>query len=164
MNLADELRKLAVMKEEGNLTEQEFSCAKQKLLGSESGVLPPESKETGEKPDGRGDGDEKSGGDKRRREVETYWSSRWSATNLIFRDSIVLAGDGILFRKRNLFGSKEELINYRAVASVRTIHGLLLSTLSIETNGGSQPIFINGIWNSEARRIQDSIRAHQQNA
>ena len=91
---------------------------------------------------------------------ETFWSSRWSVGNHVFRDSVDLAPDGILFRKRRLFGSSEEHINYRAVSSIRIRNGLLLSNVSIETSGGSQPILINGLWKSDAKRVQDVIRAH----
>jgi hypothetical protein len=92
---------------------------------------------------------------------ETLWSSRWSLGNHVFRDSVSLASDGILFRKRRLFGSSEEHINYRAVASIRIKNGVFLSNVSIETSGGSQPIFINGLWKSDAKKVQDGIRAHQ---
>ena len=79
--------------------------------------------------------------------TSTYWSSRWSVGNRFFRDSVGLAADGIPFRKRRLLGSNEEHSNYRAVASIRVKNGVFLSNLSIETSGGSQPIFINGLWN-----------------
>jgi len=91
---------------------------------------------------------------------ETFWSSRWSVGNHVFRDSVGLAPDGILFRKRRLFGSSEEHINYRAVSSIRIRNGIFLSNVSIETSGGSQPILINGLWKSDAKRVQDVIRAH----
>ena len=67
----------------------------------------------------------------------------------------------MLFRKRSLIGSREEHINYKAVASVRVKNGLFLANLSIETSGGSQPIFINGLWKSDAQEVQDLIRAYQ---
>lgn len=97
-------------------------------------------------------------------EMNTYWSSRWSVGNHFFRDSVGLAADGIQFRKRRLFGSSEEHINYRAIASIRIKNGVFLSSVSIETSGGSQPIFINGLWKSDARIVQDAIRAHQERA
>ena len=95
-------------------------------------------------------------------EASTFWSSRWSGGNPFFRDSVSLASDGILFQKRRLFGSSEEHVNYRAVASIRIRNGVLLSSVSIETSGGSQPIFINGLWKSDAKKVQDGIRARQE--
>lgn len=67
----------------------------------------------------------------------------------------------MLFRKGAMFGSNEEHINYQAVASIRVKNRLFLADVSIETSGGSQPIFINGLWKSEAKEIQDTIRAFQ---
>ena len=148
MNLTDELQKLADMRREGSLSDQEFADAKQKLLAQGSA---PGDGGNAASPGPGGDGGAK-----------TYWSSRWSTGNTFFRDSVVLAADGILFRKRRFFGSNEEHVNYRAVASVRIKNGLLLSSISIETSGGSQPIFINGLWKSDAKSVQDAIRAHQE--
>ncbi len=73
----------------------------------------------------------------------------------------MLASDGMVFRKGALFGSSEEHISYRAIASVRVRNGIFLAEICIETSGGSQPIFINGIWKSDAREIQDKIRLFQ---
>ncbi len=147
MDIADELRKLAELRRDGSLSDQEFADAKQRLLAQGSA---PGAEAAPEVPDGAAGA-----------ETRTFWSSRWSAGNHFFRDSISIAPDGILFRKRRMFGSKEEHINYRAVASIRVNNGLLLSTLSIETSGGSQPIFINGLWKSDARKVQDAIRERQ---
>ena len=150
MNLTDELRKLADLRSEGHLSDQEFADAK-KLLLSEGRGEPPTMP------------------NQERAAVETvvriaersFQSSRWSSGNLFFPDTLTLASDGMLFRKGAMFGSSEEHINYRAVASFRIKNGIFLSTVSIETSGGSQPIFVNGLWKSEAREIQDTIRAYQ---
>lgn len=152
MNLTDELRKLADLRREGVLNDQEFAEAKRKLLAQDSDTRAPSS--AGPETPG-------TAGDAAPAEERTYWSSRWSASNLFFRDSIVLASDGVMFRKRSLFGSKEEHINYRAIASIRVKNGIFLSSISIETSGGSQPIFINGLWKSDAKKVQDEIRAAQ---
>jgi hypothetical protein len=149
MILTDELRKLADLRQEGHLTEQEFAEAKRKLLAQDS---------PGPRPAGEEGGASASGP---QFEEKTYWSSRWSTHNLFFRDSVVLANDGILFRKGSLFGSKEEIINYRAVASFRVTNGIFLASISIETSGGSQPISVNGLWKADAREIQDTIRSRQ---
>ena len=65
------------------------------------------------------------------------------------------------FRKGSLFGSQEEHINYRAVASLRIKNGIFLSNLNIETSGGSQPIFINGLWKATAKEIQSTVQSAQ---
>jgi len=67
----------------------------------------------------------------------------------------------MIFRKGALFGSSDEHINYRAVASLRISNGVFLSEVCIETSGGSQPIVVNRLWKSEAKEIQNTIRAFQ---
>jgi hypothetical protein len=154
MNISDELRKLADLRREGHLTEQEFAEAKRQLLL-------------------QGDAEPKAQFNSRNEgvtegliqiEEKTYQSSRWTSGNLLFPDAIVLVSDGIVFRKGSLFGSREEHINYKAVASFRITNGILFSTISIETSGGSQPIVVNGLWKSEAKELQDALREFQRQA
>jgi len=146
MNLTDELRKLADLHREGQLSDGEFVAAKQRLLRDapaaepSSGYAQPVDPGAGEK---------------------IYHSSRWSAGNLFFRDRLKLADNGMHFRKGALFGSQEEHISYRAVASLRITNGIFLARLNVETSGGSQPIFINGLWKSDAREIQAAVQARQ---
>ncbi len=147
MNLTDELQKLAGLHRDGQLTDQEFAATKTRLLGPVTeppapAVLaaPPPRVEIGKK---------------------AYRSSRWSSGNLFFPDQLTLAGDGMHFRKGALIGSQEEHINYRAVASLRIKNGIFLANLNIETSGGSQPIYINGLWKSAAREIQAAVQAAQ---
>ncbi len=150
MNISDELRKIVELYQQGHLTEQEFAAAKSRIL-DKGRTHPPVSPndQTGAAGE-RGDMEEK-----------IYRSSRWSSDNLFFPDTLMLASDGMVFRKGALFSSSEEHINYRAIASIRVRNGIFLSEICIETSGGSQPIFINGIWKSEAREIQDKIRLSQ---
>lgn len=153
MSLTDELRKLAELREQGSLSEEEFVAAKQRLLaGDPATPLPPMPKDVGAPLLAVGP----------RVADKTYWSSRWSGGNLFFRDSVTLASDGILFRKGKMFGSQEERINYRSIASIRATNGLFLANISVETTGGSQPIFINGLWKSDAKQIQAAVRVLQQ--
>jgi len=152
MNLTDELRKLADLHSEGKLTDQEFANAKAKLLSSESPPSAPSVATT-----------EALGATVASLEIEpkTYWSSRWSSGNLFFRDRLTLAPEGITFRKGAMFSSNEEHINYRAIASIRVSNGIFLSNVTVETSGGTQPIFINGLWKSDAKELQDFIRMYQ---
>jgi hypothetical protein len=146
MNLTDELRKLADLHQEGHLNDPEFADAKRRLI-AESRSEPPTPPKTFETAV--------------RFAEKRYRSSRWSSGNVFFPDILTLASDGMVFRKGALFGSSEEHINYRAVASFRIKNGIFLSDVCIETSGGSQPIFVNGLWKSEAKEIQDTIRAFQ---
>ena len=146
MNLTDELRKLAELHQEGHLDDQEFADVKRRLIAESRAepVTPPKNSEAAV-----------------RFAEKSYRSSRWSSGNLFFPDVLTLASDGMVFRKGALFGSSEEHINYRTVASFRINNGIFLSDVCIETSGGSQPIFVNGLWKSEAKEIQDTIRVFQ---
>jgi hypothetical protein len=147
MNLTDELQKLAALHRDGQLNDHEFASAKARLLGAEASapapvVLdapPPEAPA----------------------EPKAYRSSRWSAGNLFFPDRLTIASDGLHFRKGALFGSDEEHIAYRAIASLKVRNGIFLADLTIETSGGSQPIHINGLWKSAAREVQAAVQAAQ---
>jgi len=154
MNITDELCRLTELRQKGHITEQEFSDAKRQLLSQVNAkpVTFPQSQS------------EDPGNGFIRIEEKTYESSRWTSGNIFFPDALVLASDGITFRKGNLFGSREEHINYKAVASFRITNGILFSTISIETSGGSQPIVVNGIWKAEAKEIQDALREFQRQA
>lgn len=147
MKLADELRKLAELHEAGQLTDREFAAAKRRLIAEAEPSAPARGKKADE--------------DAADLPETIYQSSRWSAGNLFFPDRLTLASDGMLFRKGALFGSREEHINYRAVASFRITNGIFLSNICIETSGGTQPIYMNGLWKSEAKEIQAAIRAFQ---
>lgn len=155
MNLSDELRKLAELHHEGHLTAVEFSEAKARLI-SLVGAVPPA-------PAAPTPIEEGSAAHELPLEIEekTYKSSRWSSGNLFFPDRLTLASDGLTFKKGALFGSDEEHINYRTIASFRITHGVFLSNLCIETSGGSQPIVVNGLWKSAAREIHDALRMSQ---
>lgn len=153
MNIAEELQRLADLRKAGSLTDEEFTDAKRKLLAQNR-----------EENDGADKGGEQGSGVADPDFKKTYRSSRWSSGNFFFRDSLVLAADGILFRKGRLFGSSEEHINYKSIASIRVKNGVFLANISVETSGGSQPIFINGLWKSDAREAQDKIRAFQGSA
>ncbi len=153
MNIADELQKLADLRREGSLTDAEFADAKRRLLA-------------GERPDNSAPPAVAAAAATATAtavslEERTYRSSRWSTGNFFFPDSLTLSSDGILFRKGRMFGSSEERISYKAIASVRVKNGFFLCSISVETSGGSQPIFINGLWKSDGRKIQEGIRDFQ---
>ena len=160
MNLTDELRKLADLHNEGHLTAVEFSEAKARLI-AQVGAVPPA--QPAVQIALQAPVNERSISDEAPLQIEekTYKSSRWSAGNLFFPDRLTLANDGITFKKGALFGSDVEHINYRTVASFRITNGVFLANVSIETSGGSQPIFVNGLWKSEAKEIQETIRTFQ---
>jgi hypothetical protein len=120
----------------GPLPEQEFAEAKRQLLlqGNAEQKTQPSSWNEGETQD------------LIQIEEKTYHSSRWTSGNTFFPDAVILVRDGIVFRKGCLFGSTEKHINYKSVVPFRITNGILFSTISIETSGGSQPIAVNGLW------------------
>ncbi|MBL6983733.1 MAG: PH domain-containing protein [Anaerolineales bacterium] len=91
-----------------------------------------------------------------------YTSSRLTNGNLWFPDRVTIASDAIHFLKRRIFGSDEEIINYDQIASVKINSGVLWADISIETAGGSQPVYINGLPKGDAQEIKDAIRLYQQ--
>jgi len=151
MNVTDELCRLAELRQEGHLTEQEFADAKRQLL-SQGNTKPLAFAQS-------------QSYNQRKSfipiEEKEFRASRLTSGNLFFQDALVLASHGIIFRKGNLFGSTEENISYNAIASFRITNGILFSTISIETTGGSQPIVVHGFWKSEAKEIQEILREYQ---
>ncbi len=151
MKLTDELAKLAELRREGYLTEEEFAEAKRQILSTGNvEITPPTSGQYEEEVE-----------EIDQIEEMMYISSRMTSGNIFFPDALILESDGIVFRKRSFFGSREEHINYQAVASFRVTNGIFFSTISIETSGGSQPIVVNGLWKSDAKEIQDLFREYQ---
>ena len=90
-----------------------------------------------------------------------YKSNRLTSGNFFFPDEVTIAEDGIHFIKRRLFGSDEEIITYTKIASVKLKTRLFFADLTIESSGGSQPVFINGLGKNDAQEIKDAIRSYQ---
>src|SRR6476469_3550139 len=87
-----------------------------------------------------------------------YKSSRLTSGNRIFRTSLDVEGHQITYRKRRWFGSTEETINVDHISSVRAQHGVMFSSITIESSGGSQPIQIFGLRKSDANDIETAIK------
>ena len=84
--------------------------------------------------------------------TRTYKSSRWSRGNFFFPDRLVLEADRVLFKKSHLIGGEEESIRYEQIASVSVQSGVLLADLLFESTGGTEPVYMNGLWRSTATR------------
>ncbi len=95
------------------------------------------------------------------KETMIYKSSRFTSGNRIFRTSLDVEGHQITYRKGRWLGSTEETINVDHISSVRAQHGVMFSSITIESSGGSQPIVIQGLHKSDARDIENAIRATQ---
>jgi hypothetical protein len=90
-----------------------------------------------------------------------YKSSRLTSGNRIFRTSLEVEGHQITYRKSRWLGSTEETINIDHISSVRAQHGVMFSSITIESSGGSQPIVIVGLHKADAREIENAIKANQ---
>ena len=89
--------------------------------------------------------------------TQTYTSSRWTSGNFWFPDHVELAGEGVLFRKRRLIGGDLESIRYEQISSVTVEKRLFFADLLLETTGGSEPVYINGLWISHANRAKREL-------
>ena len=91
-----------------------------------------------------------------------YRSSRWTSGNMFFPDTIEVMPDGVHYTKARLFGSNEEIINFRHIASVKISNGIFFAKVRIDSSGGSVPLEVKGLGKKSARAIRDSITAMQQ--
>jgi hypothetical protein len=147
MNIADELKKLADLRTQGFITDQEFEIGKRKIL-YDSPL--PQSRSNNQ-----------ASAVRILPEPITFISSRWTAGNLCFPDMLTLDNDAIIYKKSAIVGSKEEHINYKSVASVKLKNGMIFADLIIETSGGSQSIVIQGLSKQDAQRASELIRRVQ---
>jgi hypothetical protein len=90
-----------------------------------------------------------------------YKSSRLTGGNHLFPTTIDVEGHQITYRKGRWFGSTEETINVDHIASVRSTHGIMFSTIEIESSGGVEPIVLKGLHKGDARAIEQAIKANQ---
>lgn len=90
-----------------------------------------------------------------------YKASRLTSGNRIFPASVQVEGHQITYRKRRWFGSTEETINCEHISSLRAYHGVIFSSITIESSGGSQPIVINGLRKGDARKLEAAVKATQ---
>ena len=92
---------------------------------------------------------------------ETFYASRWTRGNHIFRTRITVTPEHVIRAKRHLFGTNEESIVMNKVASVHLDSGLFTADLVIESSGGTDPITSNGHRKRDAHRIRDLIEHYQ---
>ena len=90
-----------------------------------------------------------------------YKASRLTSGNRIFPASVQVEGHQITYRKRRWFGSTEETINCEHISSLRAYHGVIFSSITIESSGGSQPIVISGLHKGDARKLEAAVKATQ---
>lgn len=91
--------------------------------------------------------------------ARVYQSSRFTSGNRLFPDRMRLEKDAVVFHKRRLIGGEEESIRYEQIASVSVQRGLFFADLLFETTGGSEPMFLNGLWVGQAERAKAELNA-----
>ena len=95
---------------------------------------------------------------------KVYTSNRLTGGNAVFPDKVIVDDDGIHFIKSGLLKKDEEIISYNQIASVKISSKILFSDVLIETSGGSQPVFINGLSKRDAQEIKQLIKQYRENA
>lgn len=91
--------------------------------------------------------------------VRVYQSSRFTSGNRLFPDWMRLEKDAVVFHKRRVIGGEEESIRYEQIASVSVQRGFFFADLLFETTGGSEPVFLNGLWIGQAERAKAELTA-----
>jgi hypothetical protein len=94
-------------------------------------------------------------------ESETFKASRWTHGNHLFPTVIEVTDKAVMRRKRSWLSSDEMSISILKVASVHIKTGLLWSTITIESSGGTDPLTSHGHRKSDARRIKELIEEYQ---
>ena len=92
---------------------------------------------------------------------ESFSASRWTKGNLFFPTRIVVNAQHVSRIKPCLFGSNEESIGIKQVASVHISTGVFWADIVIESAGGTDPITSHGHRKADAQRIRQLIEGYQ---
>lgn len=94
--------------------------------------------------------------------METFYASRWTRGNRIFRTGISVGPKTVTHIKRRLFGREENTMSIAHIASVNISSGIIWADVHIESSGGSRPVHSHGHKKRDARRIRELIERYQQ--
>ena len=94
-------------------------------------------------------------------ESATFFASRWTRGNHIFRTRIVVTPLHVSRVKSRIFGTTEESIAISQVASVAIQTGVIWSEIRIDSTGGAEPITSHGHSKRDAVRIRELIESYQ---
>jgi len=92
---------------------------------------------------------------------DVFTASRLTRGNLFFPTRIVVNLLYVSRVKPRLFGSDEESIGIRQIASVHIRTGMIWSDIVIESSGGTDPITSHGHRKADALRIRELIERYQ---
>jgi len=90
-----------------------------------------------------------------------FRASRWSRGNRLFPTQVLISPSSVVQYTPRWIGRLEETIHLAHVSSVKIETGVLLSTVLIETSGGSDSIRCSGHTNADATRIKALIEEYQ---
>ena len=92
---------------------------------------------------------------------DVFRASRFSAGNHVFPTQVRISPSSVVQYTPSWIGRREETIHLAHVSSVKIDTGALLSTVLIETSGGSEPIQCAGHTKGDAARIKALIERYQ---
>jgi hypothetical protein len=92
---------------------------------------------------------------------DVFRASRLSAGNHLFPTQVLVSPTSVVQHTPRWIGRREETIHMAHVASVRIETGALLSNLTIETSGGTDPIRCHGHAKRDATAIKALIERYQ---
>ena len=89
------------------------------------------------------------------RPAETFVASRWTSGNRLFPTQIVVSPEHVLRIKRRFFGSDQESIAMRKVASVRITTGLIWSAVAVQRGKPLGSVARAGVlvWSSATMKV-----------
>lgn len=92
---------------------------------------------------------------------DVFRASRFSAGNHLLPTQVLITPSSVVQYKPRWVGRQEESIHIAHVASVKIDTHLILSDVSIETSGGSDPIRCHGHRKADAVRMKHLIEQYQ---
>ena len=92
---------------------------------------------------------------------DVFRASRLSAGNHLFPTQVLVSPTSVVQHTPRWIGRREETIHMAHIASVRIETGALLSNVTIETSGGTDPIRCHGHAKRDASAIKALIERYQ---
>jgi len=86
----------------------------------------------------------------------------WNVTRLIFPEQMIVDDSGVSFKSRRSWLTPwkhdDENVFFGAIADEKLKTDLLLASIEVTNNSGSDPLFLDHIWKWPARRFVEKVR------
>jgi len=92
---------------------------------------------------------------------DVFRASRLGSGNRLFPTQVLITPTSVVQYTPQWIGKVEETIHMAHVASVKIDTGLFLSSVIIETSGGTHPIACHGHWKGDAVKMKALIERYQ---